>query len=77
MTDLFPEEKDAHGLLQAPEKDVEGVEVCGLAKKAVQTYLQEVQFVQEGRGVGLVGMALLVGQLAAKMPAVAAEGPKG
>ena len=53
---------------------MEGVEVFGLAEESVQADFQEVQFVQEGGGVGLVGMALLVGQLAAEMSGVAAEG---
>ena len=74
MADLLPEKKEPDGLLKAAEGDVEGVEVFGLAEEAVQPDFQEVQFVQEGGGVGLVGMALLVGQLAAEMPGVAAEG---
>jgi len=68
VADFLPEEKEPDGLLKAAEGDVEGVEVFGLAEEAVQADFQEVQFVQEGGGVGLVGMALLVGQLAAEMP---------
>ena len=74
MADFLPEEKEPDGLLKAAEGDVEGVEVFGLAEEAVQPDFQEVQFVQEGGGVGLVGMALLVDQLAAEMSGVAAEG---
>ena len=57
MADLLPEKKEPDGLLKAAEGDVEGVEVFGLAEEAVQPDFQEVQFVQEGGGVGLVGMA--------------------
>ena len=74
MADFLPEKEKPDGLLKAAEGDVEGVEVFGLAEKSVQADFQEVQFVQEGGGVGLVGMARLVGQLAAEMPGVAAEG---
>jgi hypothetical protein len=77
MANLFLEGQEPDDLLNAAEGDVEGVEVFGLAEEAVQAGLLEVQFVQEGGLVGLVGFVGGICQGLAEMLEVAGEGRRG
>ena len=74
MADFLPEREDADGFLKTPQGDVEGMGLFGLAEEAVQADLQELQFFQEGGGLGLVGLAMLDHKLMAEMPGMATEG---
>jgi hypothetical protein len=65
---------EAQGLPDAAQGDVEGAEIKGGIKEAVQAGIQEGQFFQEGGLTGGVLPALLQVKLAGEMLGVAAEG---
>lgn len=77
VANLFLEGQEAEGLLKAAERDVEGVEVFGLAEEAIKAGLDEVQLVHEGGLVGLILIVVVDGQGLAEMLEVAGEGRGG
>ena len=69
--------EEADGLPEAAEGDMEGAEIGGGVVETVQTGGQDVQVVQEGLLLGLMGPVFLEGQLLLKVAGVAAEGRGG
>ena len=74
MANPFLEGQEADGLLDAAERDVEGVEVFGLPVEATEADLQEVDLVQEGGLMGLMVVVVAGGQGLAEMLEVAGKG---
>lgn len=74
MADFLLEGEDADVLLQTSQGDVQGTGILGLAEDAVQAGLQEFQFFQEVKGLGLFVVAFLDYHLMLEMFDMAAEG---
>jgi ABC-type sugar transport system ATPase subunit len=73
VANLFLEGQEPDDLLNTPEGDVEGVDIFGLSEEAIKADLLEVQLVQEGGLVGLIGLVGADGQGLAEMLEVAGE----
>jgi len=77
VADAFQQGKEAQGLPDAAQGDVEGAEISRGIKEAVQAGIEEGQFFQEGGLLGLALVAALGVQGAGEMFGVAAKGRGG